>query len=543
MDEAATRARVEAQFLALESCSPDDIVVIAFSGHGSETHELVTHDTQIQDLANTAIPLDLIQAWVSRIPARRVFFFLDCCFSGGIGAKVLQVETKPRDLQSISARLDQLAGEGRIIFTASSATEPAYEHSRYGHGFLTYYLLEALRGTEDVVVSGKLPLYRMLEYVTGRVTAAAKQIGRPQNPTLRGSIDGAVTWPVFVPGARYFAAFPDRAPVIITNDVGSLAVAGFPDALIKAWSASIPSLNDLQVSAINDFGILEGKHLVVSAPTSSGKTMVGELAALKHVMERRRAIFLLPLKALVADKRRQFQSTYGDFGIRTIEATGETDDISPILRGHYDIALLTYEKFAAIALTYPHVLRQAGVVVIDEAQMIADESRGANLEFILTLIRMQRRVGIEPQIIALSAVIGDTNGLELWLGAQLLRRTERPVPLDEGLILADGSFRFLDATNGQEARTSNFAQRVYGKGSSQDWIIPLVQRLVGEGQQVIVFREEKGLTRGCAKYLPTHLDCPRLRPLSNVCRLGTPHWHVKICGWRCLRGWLSTMRI
>jgi helicase len=522
VDAEATRTRVEAEFLALANCSPDDTVVIAFSGHGSETHELVTYDSQIQDLPNTAIPLELVQAWFSRIPARRVFFFLDCCFSGGIGAKVLQVETKPRDLQSINARLDQLAGEGRIIFTASSATEPAYEHSRYGHGFLTYYLLEALRGIEEVIASGKLPLYRMLEYVTGRVKAAAQQIGRPQNPTLRGSIDGAVSWPIFVPGAKFFAAFPERAPTIVTSDLSSLATVGFPPGLIQAWSAAIPSLNDLQVSAINDNGVLDGKHLVVSAPTSSGKTMVGELAALRNVMERRRAIFLLPLKALVADKRRQFHSTYADFGIRTVEATGETDDITPLLRGHYDIALLTYEKFAAIALTYPHVLRQAGVVVIDEAQMIADESRGANLEFILTLIRMQRRIGIEPQIIALSAVIGDTNGLELWLGAELLRRNERPVPLDEGLLLADGSFRFLDAANGLEARTPNVVQRIYGKGSSQDWIIPLVRKLVSEGQQVIVFREQKGHTRGCAKYLADALDLPPVDDALKRLPIGDP---------------------
>ncbi|MFX7926572.1 hypothetical protein ABTK22_19715, partial [Acinetobacter baumannii] len=78
---------------------------------------------------------------------------------------------------------------------------------------------------------------------------------------------------------------------------------------------------------------------------------------------------------------------------------------------------------------------QVGAIVIDEAQMIADRGRGANLEFILTLIRMRRREGIEPQLIALSAVIGDTNGLEQWLGARLLRRTERPVPLEEGLLL------------------------------------------------------------------------------------------------------------
>jgi helicase len=100
-------------------------------------------------------------------------------------------------------------------------------------------------------------------------------------------------------------------------------------------------------------------------------------------------LFLLPLKALVNDKQRQFQRLYSSFGVRTIEATGETDDISPLLRGQYDIALLTYEKFAAIALAYPHVIEQVGTIVVDEVQMIADASRGANLEFLLTLVRRQ----------------------------------------------------------------------------------------------------------------------------------------------------------
>ena len=63
-------------------------------------------------------------------------------------------------------------------------------------------------------------------------------------------------------------------------------------------------------------------------------------------------MFLLPLKALVNDKQRQFQRLYGALGMRTIGATGETDDLTPLLRGRYDIALLTYEKFANIALAY-----------------------------------------------------------------------------------------------------------------------------------------------------------------------------------------------
>jgi helicase len=121
-------------------------------------------------------------------------------------------------------------------------------------------------------------------------------------------------------------------------------------------------------------------------------------------------------------------------------------------------ALLTYEKFSAIALTDPHVLEQVGTIVIDEVQMIADESRGANLEFILTLLRMRRRDGLEPQLIALSAVIGDTNGLERWLGGRLLRRVERPVPLNEGVLCSNGTFRYFDGDNGQERRADRFIQ-------------------------------------------------------------------------------------
>jgi helicase len=511
-DKDATRTGIEAAFQRLADCDSDDVVVISFSGHGSETHELVTYDADPDDLPRTAIPLDELAAWFKRIPAKRLILLLDCCFSGGMGAKVLQVQAVPRSLQSVEGRLAQMSGEGRLILTASAATEPAWENTRTGHGYFTHFLLEALQGAEDVVEAGRLPVFRVLEFVTRRVVDAARQYGHPQHPTLRGTIDGELIWPVFVPGARYKRAFPDSARASASGDVSSLAAFGFPPDLISAWAGAISAFNQLQLDAINEFGVLASEHLVVVAPTSSGKTMIGELATLKAVMVRKRALFLLPLKALVADKHRHFEAVYGASGLRIIEATGETDDISPILRGQYDVALLTYEKFSAIALTHPHVLEQAGVIVVDEIQMVADRSRGANLEFLLTLIRMRRRDGVEPQVIALSGVIGETNGFERWLGARLLRRDERPVPLDEGLILWDGRRRYIDAATGKTIEDGPFVRPEFsGKNSSQDIIIPLVRKLVSDGQQVIVFRETRGETRGCAKYLARELGLPPAR--------------------------------
>lgn len=507
-DRDATLSRIETELGTLLQCDRDDTIVIAFSGHGSETHELIVHDTGFNDIEATSLPLDRLQEWFSKIPARRVILFLDCCFSGGLGAKVLQVPAIPRSLASTEIRLQNLAGNGRLIFTASAASEEAWEFSSHGHGLLTFYLLEALRGPAEIVEGGRLSVFQMLDYVSARVKAAAQQIGKSQNPAMRGQIDGGISWPVFSPGKRFQAAFPSARPAAVTSDIASLADHGFPSEIVTAWGQAIPSLNKLQVEAINEYGILEGRHLLVSAPTSSGKTMVGELAALRQVVDRKRAIFLLPLKALVADKRRHFESVYGGFGVRVLEATGETDDVSPLIRGKYDIALLTYEKFAALALAYPHILAQAGTIVVDEVQMIADQSRGANLEFILTLIRMRRREGIEPQIIALSAVIGDTGGLETWLGGRLLSRVERPVPLREGVLRFDGSFRYIDPADGSEKIEQDVVVRMGLKETAQDWIIPLLRRLTAAGEHVIVFRETKSESRNVGNYLAAQLRLP-----------------------------------
>ena len=509
-DKKATRAAIEGWFRGVATCSPEDVVVVTFSGHGSTTFELMTHDADPRDLPSTAIPLATLGEWISAIPAQLVLCVLDCCFSGGMEAKVFVADAIPRSAESGQSLLEQMSGRGRLVLTASTDTQRAWEVLKYRHGLLTYHLIQALCGAEEVVDAGKVRVYRMLEYVTKRVTDDAEaSFSKEQRPTLRGEIDGELAWPVFKIGAAYRKAFPDRCVQPVTADIASLQPHGFPPELLAAWAGTIPGLNQLQIEAINQYGILEGEHLVVSAPTSSGKTLIGELAALRGVLDRKRAIFLLPLRALVNDKYRQFSHTYEAFGIRVIRVTGEIDvDLDALMRGRYDICLMTYEKFAYLALAVPHLLEQVGTVVIDEAQMIADRSRGANLEFLLTLLRVRRRSGIQPHVIALSAVIGKLNGFDRWLGARLLERRERPVPLDEGVLLGDGTFRFVDE-NGDEHITGPVVVQEYRKGTNQDWIVPLVRKLVcEEGKQVIVFREQRAEARACANYLAEALGLP-----------------------------------
>jgi helicase len=69
------------------------------------------------------------------------------------------------------------------------------------------------------------------------------------------------------------------------------------------------------------------------------------------------------------------------------------------------------------------MLANAGVILGGGTQTIEDKTRGANLEFLLMLIRTRRRDGIELLTIALSPIIRYANGLERRLGTRPLRHT------------------------------------------------------------------------------------------------------------------------
>src|SRR5205085_6847134 len=239
-NETATNEGIRIDFEArLWNTEKDDVVVLAFSGRGSDSHHLVTYDADPLNLDASTIHLDELTELFSRIPAKNVILFLDCCFAGGAGAKVFHPDYAKKASTSIDDILKHIAGEGRVIFAAVKSDQEAIEDRRRKHSIFTYYVLEALRGAPEIVRSGRIPLLSMVDFVTRRVTEAASQFRHQQEPSFRGTVEGEVSFPVFNPGEVYRQYFPDKVMAPIGSSVRELKAYGFPESLLDVWKGSI----------------------------------------------------------------------------------------------------------------------------------------------------------------------------------------------------------------------------------------------------------------------------------------------------------------
>jgi len=485
----------------LSGAVEDDVVVLFFAGHGTKSHELVAFDTDRDDLPGTTIAMDDLAARFQASRARAVLCVLDCCFSGAAPARVLEGTSQPR-----AGTFDYTAftGRGRFLLAAASPVQPAWEDSISGHGLLTHSIIEVLTAGQhpvDITIA--------VGEIISKTRTSALAIGQQQDPTFVGGAEGQIELPVLRRGVSWNALFPDLASVTVQGPIGDLAAFGIPSDVLRQWELRFRGgLNPLQIEAVNRCRILNGKSLLVVAPTSSGKTFIGEMAAVRAALDGRKAVFLLPYRALVNEKYGDFRATYAPAGLRIVRCSGDfTDETGLFLSARYDIAILTFEMFLGLGVGTPHILKRLGLVVVDETQFITDPTRGIVVELLLTLI-LTSAPAARPQIIALSAVIGDINRFNEWLNCDRLIWTQRPVPLIEGVLDRQGVYQALEA-NGHEFETQLIPRHLIRQRtkelSAQDVIVPLAQTLVAAGEKLLVFRNKRGPAEGCARYLSREL--------------------------------------
>lgn len=192
---------------------------------------------------------------------------------------------------------------------------------------------------------------------------------------------------------------------------------------LKSWG--IKSLTQIQERALQA-GVAEGRSMIICAPTSSGKTLVGEIAVLCALRSAKKSLYLVSHKALADQKFNDFKKKFGEESSNPIVSvglsTGDRDE------GDHDPQLLvaTYEKALGLLLS-GDIDPKLSLVVADELQILGDPNRGPNIEALCALLR-QRGVS---QFLALTATVENPHDLANWLGCETTVSNRRDIALHQ----------------------------------------------------------------------------------------------------------------
>jgi WD40 repeat protein len=153
-DAQATKANITQKLADLvKQVQPEDAVIVFFAGHGTAQGNqfyLIPHDLGYDgprsDLTEAGLKAILDHSVSDRdleksfedVDAGQLLLVIDACNSG----QALEAEEKRRGPMN-SKGLAQLAYEkGMYVLTAAQSYQAAQEAARFGHGFLTYALVE-----------------------------------------------------------------------------------------------------------------------------------------------------------------------------------------------------------------------------------------------------------------------------------------------------------------------------------------------------------------------------------------------------------------
>jgi len=147
LDGGAGRAAILQALAGLKSSKPEDAVLLFLSGHGFGNERdwyFMPSDASFDD-PKSWLKATEIRAALEQAGAQRIFVVVDSCYSGVTVDKFNAVVSfQSRFLEN------GLRGAGVQVLTATRRDQLAPESAELGYGFLTYVLLQGLKGGADV---------------------------------------------------------------------------------------------------------------------------------------------------------------------------------------------------------------------------------------------------------------------------------------------------------------------------------------------------------------------------------------------------------
>lgn len=201
------------------------------------------------------------------------------------------------------------------------------------------------------------------------------------------------------------------------------AFARFPPRLQQAIVARLGWTALRPVQELAGEAILDGKNVVVLAPTAGGKTEASIFPVLGSFLERPAesvgAIYIAPIKALLNNQEERLGTYTEMVGLRRFVWHGDVRDAERkrFSREPAELLMTTPESLEVMLIS-PRVstrrlFADLRFVIIDEVHALCGTDRGAHLMSVIE--RVARSTENDVQRIGLSATVGNAEAILAWL--------------------------------------------------------------------------------------------------------------------------------
>lgn len=230
---------------------------------------------------------------------------------------------------------------------------------------------------------------------------------------------------------------------------------------------TIPSrsdlINDFQSSYSHEFDafqlhafntIEQNSNILVSVPTSCGKTIVAEFGVYWAMNQNKKSIYTSPIKTLSNQKFHEFKQRFGSDNVGII-----TGDIK--FNPDAKCIIMTTEILRYLLVKHDSIIDETALIVFDEVHYINNDDRGHIWEECIVLLPN------EISMVMLSATISKPELFVSWLNSIKMKKTfmvnhnNRPVPLTHYIVNNNSNELITVYKNG--VLNSNNYQMMYSK--------------------------------------------------------------------------------
>lgn len=302
-----------------------------------------------------------------------------------------------------------------------------------------------------------------------------------------------------------------------------VSLYGRKNAEVELWPSQLEAAR--RSSDISD-------DLVVSLPTSAGKTRVAELAALMTLSTRKRVLIITPLRALSAQTERSFRRTFAPLGFTVSSlygAGGISAGDEDALRSK-DIVISTPEKLDFALRNDPTLISDVGLIVLDEGHLIGPTEREIRYEILVQ--RLLRRADAPTRrIVCLSAILPDGKQLDdltAWIRSDVegapVRSQWRPTRQRFGSLVWQGTAAKLSFDLNEDGPyLARFVEQEPARGRQtktlprnvKDLTLLAAWNFAAQGKRTLIFLTQANWVEGYGKVALDLVNRGYLTPLLD----------------------------